>query len=247
MYWIFLFSIFAAFIWFSLNHNYWRVPVNDNYPRVLMYHSIDDSLPPSGMNMTSKKFEEQLQFMLKNSYKFYKISELKNIASAKGRKAAITFDDGFANNYSQAFPILKKHNIPATIYLSPKKPDQEFLSDMQIKEMQESGLIEFGAHTINHINLTDVSDEEAKIEMVESIKYVDEITGVKCKSFAYPYGRYDQRHVYMLRDLGIETAVTTKKAISSLDNRLEIPRLSMNGKMNKLQLIIALSRGRYRV
>lgn len=212
-----------------------------------MYHSIDDSMPASGMNTTSKKFEEQIEFMIMNQYKFYKITELLEHSSDIGRKAAITFDDGFLNNYTQAFPILKKHNIPATIYLSPNKPEHEFLSNQQIKEMQDSGLIEFGAHTLNHINLTDVSDEEAKREIAESIRFVEEKTETKCASFAYPYGRYDMKHVAMLEQLNIKTAVTTKKAISNLENKLEIPRLSMNGKMNKLQLIIALSRGRYRV
>ena len=212
-----------------------------------MYHSIDDSMPPSGMNTTVKKFEEQIEFMINNGYKFYKISDLEKHWSENGRKAVITFDDGFANNHTHAFPVLRKYNVPATIYLSPSKPDQQFLSDAQIKEMQESGLVEFGAHTMNHINLTNVSDEEAKREIAESIKFVKEKTETQCSSFAYPYGRYDMKHVAMLEELNIKTAVTTKKAISNLENKLEIPRLSMNGKMNKLQLIIALSRGRYRV
>lgn len=247
MYWFFLFGIFAAFIWFSLNYNYWRLPVNDSYPRVLMYHSIDGSLPNSGMNMTPKKFEEQISFMIKNGYKFYKISDLVKQESENTRKAAITFDDGFANNYTQAFPVLRKYNVPATIYLSPSKPDQQFLSDAQIKEMHESGLVEFGAHTINHINLTSVSDEVAEQEILESIKFVENNVGERCLSFAYPYGRYEEKHVKILERVGVESAVTTKKAISNLENKLEIPRLSMNGKMDKLQLIIALSRGRYRV
>ena len=210
-----------------------------------MYHSIDEKEAPSGMNTSPKKFEEQLQFMIHNGYKFYKISDI-NVAES-GKKAAITFDDGFANNYTQAFSILKKLNIPATIYLSPKKPDFDYLSEEQIREMQESGLIEFGAHTMNHVNLLNVDDQIAQTEIYESIKYVENITRTKCRSFAYPYGRYDQRHIEMLRVLSVETAVTTKKSISNFEKKFEIPRLSMSGKMDKLQLIIALSRGRYRV
>lgn len=233
---------------FLLRYNFWRWPVNYIYPRVLMYHSVSPLKKPSGLNIKPVRLEKNIKYLLDHGWTFVFVSEL---AHNWGKKKiiAMTFDDGFENNFQYAFPILKKYGVKATIYLSPEKKDIEVLNDEQIKTMFNSGLVEFGAHTISHCNLLNVSEEEGYKEIEQSKYYVERVTGKKCTTFAYPYGRYKEASVESVNKIGFDTAVTTKKNIQlfSLANMLEIPRLGVSGKANNLQFYIMLSRGRYRV
>jgi peptidoglycan/xylan/chitin deacetylase (PgdA/CDA1 family) len=144
---------------------------------------------------------------------------------------------------------LKKYKVPATIYLTPDIRCIEALSSSQIKEMQASGFVEFGAHTMTHVNLTKVDNEIAQKEIAQSKEAVEKLTGILCESFAYPYGRYNEQHVQMVKDAGFTTAVTTKKAIATFDhlNPYTLPRLSISGCINMIQFYLILSRGRYKL
>ena len=105
--------------------------------------------------------------------------------------------------------------MPATIYLTPDIQGIEALSSSQIKEMQTSGFVEFGAHTMTHVNLTKADNDRAQKEIIQSKEAVEKLTGISCYSFAYPYGRYNEQHVQMVKNAGFTTAVTTKKAIAA--------------------------------
>ncbi len=230
---------------FLAHYNYWRPKAAPELPRILMYHSIEPG-PGSGMNVPPEKFEQQLQQLLKQGYQSAMLSELAALPKDE-KKVVITFDDGFRNNYTHAFPLLKKQNMKATIFISPEIEEIETLTESEIREMSDSGLIEFGAHTIHHLNLTTLDDSTAQREIEQSISTVEKVTGKPCRCFAYPFGRYQQKHIEMLKAAGIEMAVSVKKRIRPLDNLFEIPRLGVNGKANRLQFQLILSRGRYRV
>ncbi len=233
-------------ILFLLKYQLWRLPVSWSYPRILMYHSVENSTP-DGMNITPDVFEKQIIYLKKKRLKFVTISNLITSRDTR-KKVALTFDDGFENNYTEMFPILRKHNVCATIYLAPNIKDIKKLNSVQIKEMQESGIIEFGAHTMTHVNLKNSDKETARQEIIESKNVVEKLTGAKCQSFAYPFGRYDQKDVQLVKDAGFNSALTTKKQINLFNKQkpFNIPRLSVNGKMDMLQFYVMLSRGRYR-
>ncbi len=236
-----------ALIVFLGYYNFWRPVKNSLWPRVLMYHNTSIE-PSSDMNITPETLEKHIRYLVHKGYMFLKVSDLLNFTQPI-KHIALTFDDGFEGNYTYLFEILKKYKVPATIYLTPEIQTIRALTPSQIQEMQASGLVEFGAHTMTHINLTKVDDDTAKKEIVESRKAVEKLTGVPCLTFAYPYGRYSDSHIEFVKNAGFTTAVTTKKRIVKFSraNPHELPRLSISGRINMVQFYLILSRGRYKL
>lgn len=232
---------------FLAHYNFWRPIRNSVWPRILMYHNTSHD-SPSGMNIIPQKLEKHICYLRDKGYVFLKISDLLQFNN-KIKHVALTFDDGFIGNYTHLFDILKRYKVPATIYLAPNIKDIQFLSAKQIKEMQESGLVEFGAHTMTHINLQRTEDKVAQNEIIQSKNEVEKLTGAPCQTFAYPYGRYNSVHIEMVKNAGFTTAVTTKKSIMtfSIKNSYTLPRLSVDGRINMLQFYLILSRGRYKI
>lgn len=242
-----------AFFSAPARYGFWLPSGPRKAPRLFMYHSVTDDNAPDGLTISPQHFGEQLADLKQRGYRFLTASQLAERILAgetdHAKIAVITFDDGYEDNYTQAFPLLRQHGVCATIYLSPAYKEITFLSEAQIKEMAASGLIEFGAHTYNHVNLTKVPADVAEAEIVKSKHVAEALSGQACVSFAYPYGRYADEHVQMVRKAGFTNAVTTKKRLR-VANPAEIfrlPRMSVDGRMNKLQWRIMLQKGRYKL
>ena len=132
----------------------------------LMYHSVDNEKGKGGIFVN--EFEEHIKWIKEK--KTFKMEELKNLNYILPKNSIlITFDDGYKNNYTLAFPILKKYNMKATIFLNTKfiGKDEFYLNWDEIKEMYESGLVDFQLHTHSHqltikdISVLDFYDEES--------------------------------------------------------------------------------------
>ena len=234
-------------------YTFWLPGAPKQAPRLIMYHEVNPDQSESGLNIHPEHFDRQIGQLVKKGYRFLTVSELAAEIEAGATRfyktALITFDDGFDNNYTHAFPILKKHAAKATIYLSPDYQGIPFLKNSQIQEMANSGLIEFGAHTLHHVNLTKTDAKMAEQEICRSKEKVRELSGQPCLSFAYPYGRYAEEHIDMLKQAGFTSAVTTRKTPYCPDvaSLYKLPRLTGDGRMNRLQWNIALLKGRYRL
>jgi len=246
-----IFGVLAIFgsLYFAAHYNFWRPVRPVNLPRILMYHSIKKA--PGELNselvVTPESFEKQLKFLQSKGYKFLTISELLNSPSDQDPRVAITFDDGFRDNYEVALPLLKKYGAKATIYLAPDIKDIDKLTTAMIKEMVSSGLIEFGAHTLNHCNLEQCDLDTANFEIKGSKEKVEELTGMSCEAFAYPFGRFNENVAAIVKKTGFTSAVTVKKGISEITDPFRIMRISILRSTNIVQFRIALSRGRYRI
>ena len=132
----------------------------------LMYHSVDNEKGKGGIFVN--EFEEHIKWI--KDKRTFKMEELKNLNYTLPKNSIlITFDDGYKNNYTLAFPILKKYNIKATIFLNTKfiGKDEFYLNWAEIKEMYESRLVDFQLHTHSHqltikdISVLDFYDEES--------------------------------------------------------------------------------------
>ena len=247
----FLAVVIAVLI--STHYTWWRIPRpwKKGWPRVLMYHHIWSSAPPSGMSTSPKTFERHIRWLVSKKAVFCTLSELadKMNRNEEGRFVALTFDDGYVDNCDEAFPIVQKYGAKMTVFINPGKSDAGLLQAHQIQMMQQSGCVEFGAHTLSHVNLTTLDDATARHEISASKVAVEQLTGKPCTSFAYPYGRFNQAHMHMVGESGMPYAVSIIRWIrpwSEVDP-LAIPRVGINGKMNCLQFSLSLSRGNYRV
>lgn len=243
--------VVVALLALAARYNFWRWPKPLAWPRILMYHRIQ---PPTaamprgdGIVSTTTQFDTHLAWLASQGARFVTVSELM-AAEDPAHMVAITFDDGYADNYRHAWPILKQYAAPATIYLAPEMAAIEALTPDMIREMAADG-VEFGAHTLTHIHLPSTDDARAEREIQQSRAAVQALSGQPCLSFAYPYGKLADRHVDMVRRAGFSTAVTTKKRIlpRAEVEPLRLPRLSMLGQMNRFEFWLTITRGRYRV
>jgi len=171
---------------------------------ILTYHSIDDG--GSIISTDPKVFSRQMQHLKSEGYKSITLGEMARQQSAgdafSERTVVLTFDDGFRNFYTEAFPILQAHGFSATVFLvtdlcglhndwSGNPPDlrrSELLSWKDIRELDADG-IEFGSHTRTHPDLTRLSLEQLSTEMLDSKAEISDRLGHDVTTFAYPYGR----------------------------------------------------------
>ncbi|QXW27486.1 polysaccharide deacetylase family protein [Acinetobacter johnsonii] len=240
-------ALFAAVLYLLGNYTFWLPLRSANLPRVVMLHQVTPHAEASGMNMPPAKFEQLLQYLVKKKATFCFVSELDQYQGQRN-VFALSFDDGFLDNYQYAYPLLKKYKAKATIYLATQIEGIEKLNAEQIREMSESGVIEFGAHTQHHVNLLKLSDEDAFAEIQASKQDVEALVG-RCPSFAYPFGRFNAKHQQMAQEIGFKNAVSTRKKVEAYtaENQFNIPRVSTHGAMNALQMRIAMAKGRYKL
>ncbi|MFA5124395.1 MAG: polysaccharide deacetylase family protein [Patescibacteria group bacterium] len=192
------------------------LPALPNRAVILMYHSVGDN--GRFFTVESQDFSAQLAYLKQQRYNIVSLSALLDYLTAgkiPPRTVAITFDDGYTDNYSIAFPLLKKYNFPATIFLATGLPsiDLPLLDKDQVSEMAASGLIDFEPHTVSHAKLTKISLTEARQEIIESKAFIEREYCKPVSYFAYPYGRYNQQIIGLLKASGFKAALTVAKGV----------------------------------
>ena len=194
--------------------------------RVLMYHRVVDTLDMDILSVTPFAFVQQMIWLREEGWEVLPLREallrLEN-GSLPERAVSITFDDGYRDNYEEAYPVLLNLGYPATIFpvtgfvlgetehrrYSGKNPKVPYLTIEQIREMKEAG-INFGGHTHTHPLLTKISFEMVIDEIQQAKKLLEDWTGEKSTLFAYPNGIYGKEHFRILDALGYEAALTVR-------------------------------------
>ena len=194
----------------------------------LLYHKIAGPPPDArirGGYTPLKKFARQMAFLKKEGFAFYTASEmiehLRQHGKFPSKGLSITFDDGWKDNYENAFPVMRELGIKATIFLIPACVGQvsnkalsegelprAHLSQAEILEMSRHG-IEFGSHTVNHKLLHQIPAADIKFELEESKKQVAELVGEPCRVVAYPGGHFNETAVRAAEAAGYLAAFTT--------------------------------------
>ncbi len=169
-----------------------RNKINRKGLTILTYHSISNEIEPDE-TVAPEEFERQLQYIEEN-YKVISLEEAIGYLQTDIEKVSgsivITFDDGYSDNYYNAYPLLKKHNFPATIFLISgliKNDGGKYLSPSQIHEMKNNS-ISFGSHTVSHQILTDLTKEGIVREVRGSKDMLESQLGQRINSFTYPVG-----------------------------------------------------------
>lgn len=203
---------------------------------ILMYHyveyikDINDTFRVS-LNIEPFILEEQIRTLREADFTFITMGELSDVLDGKiplpKKPVVLTFDDGHWDLYTDVLPILKKYNVKATAYIIPGfLGGSDFLSKDQLRNLIDSGFIEIGAHTMNHLSLPDISMEEMRYEIVYSRKMLEDEFGIKVHTFAYPNGAFNQEVVEIVEGNGYLLAVSTIPGIEQSDeNRYFLSRL----------------------
>ena len=288
---------------------------------ILLYHRVCPSSDSWSVKpLSPRSFERQMEYFHRN----YEILSLDTLvqyiqqgAPLPEKAVVITFDDGYKDNYLHAYPILVKHGIPATIFLTTghigssklfwfdevkylvqltplnqleldelgsyplrteidrlrnsliisrrlrKLPEERkrgliaklvntcqvdipdnlgealFLSWDEVREMSDDG-ISFGAHTVNHPVLTNLPLEQARWEIVQSKKDIEENLGKEVTAFAYPFGPFNAKIAELVKESGFTSAVTTEsELVNRKANPYELPRIGAVGDFNKLKAVFS--------
>jgi peptidoglycan/xylan/chitin deacetylase (PgdA/CDA1 family) len=197
-------------------------------PPVLAYHKIDHPTPDvkiRGAFTSPKKFAKQMAWLKKHGFVFYTAAELvkhyREYGAFPERGITVTFDDGWKDNFTHAFPIMRELGIKATIFLVPdvigKTSDRvtaegegprKHLSTENLIEMSQNG-IEFGSHSLTHLLLNQASKEEIEREVRESKRFIENLMQKPCEVFAYPAGFFTEEAKKAVSVAGYIAAFTT--------------------------------------
>lgn len=212
---------------------------------ILMYHYVNDAeAKKSKLGVCPETFERQMRFLRKHKYNVLPLEKLAELIKAKKKMppktVAVTFDDGYLDNYTNTFPVFKKYDIPVTIFVVINRVGKrlgrdDYMNWQQIKEMAESGLVTIASHTFSHPNLSEVSSqEELEKEIRESKLILEEVVGTPVSFFSYPFGGVNSNIRSLVIDSGYEAAVGTNfpKGYPSNDvyalKRIRISRSAKN-------------------
>lgn len=211
-----------------------------------MYHSIE-SVPKStvmrSLHVSPKKFNLQMLILKILGYRGLSLKDLKPYLDGKkhGRVVGITFDDGYQNNLTYAAPILKKYGFSATCYivsenigssntwdLKDKITQRPLMTENEINEWLELGF-DIGAHTKTHPDLTCVSNEQALIEINDCKIELEEKFKVSVNDFCYPFGRFNDFVLNVLKESDYTTATSMQRGRVNLNsNKYLLPRIPVN-------------------
>lgn len=219
---------------------------------ILMYHYIsanprwpDDPLR-TRLSVTPQQFAAQLAYLQRAGYTAITLDDLvaaaQDAAALPARPVVLTFDDGYADFYANAYPLLQQYSDHATIYIitdAVGKPG--YMTWDQLRDLAGSPLITIGAHTRTHPLLARLSAEQSWDEMAGSKTDLENMLGIVVRHLAFPSGSYSALTVQQAGQIGFATAVTTLPGlIQHADQLLTLRRVRVNGGAGLADLIAGL-------
>ena len=210
---------------------------------ILLYHRIVKSRKEGGKQnifVTEKRLRKQLEYLKKNSYQTITFRDLKDYSPDNlYKKIIITLDDGYEDNYTLLFPLLKEFGFTAVVFLvtgfsknewgiKEGEPTHSLLNVAQIKEMDAYG-IEFGGHTQTHVDLLKTAVDAQEKEINGCKEDIEKIINKPVISFAYPFGGINQSIKEKMKQAGYHYGIATNTGQQKLhDDLFQIRRIEIS-------------------
>lgn len=226
---------------------------------ILMYHQIDEPPPRGtalrGLIVAPSSFAWQMRMLRLLGYKGLSMRDLEPYlrGEQQGKVVGITFDDGYQNNLVHALPALKADGFTATCYgvssmlggtnaWDEGKVAQKPLMTQQDWMTWYGAGMDVGSHTQTHANLTELSDEAARQQIVQSKDELQQMLGTEVRHFCYPYGWFKPKHEDMVRAAGYVTATSTRRGRAQAgDNLYALNRIMVARATHPLQFFLKVA------
>ncbi|MGH7321491.1 MAG: polysaccharide deacetylase family protein [Candidatus Rokuibacteriota bacterium] len=183
---------------------------------ILLYHSVGSASP---LAESVETFRTQMRYVAR-WFRVVRVSEFLGAAAADpgGNLAAVTFDDGFADNATIARSILEEVGVPGTFFvvtgllgaaMRTSAGPFTLMAPTQVKALATAGH-EVGAHSVTHVPLTELPTPQARREVVDSRRYLEDLLGRPVTSFSYPKGRLNHQVQQFVQEAGYRQAVGSR-------------------------------------
>lgn len=215
---------------------------------VLNYHQINNE-DVNALTVSVEDFDAQMKYLAQNGYTSITPNEMlaafENGETLPEKTVVITFDDGYLDNYLNAYPILQKYNLKGTMFVITDYVSlyPNYITWDEAVEMQESGVMNLESHTMGHINLLKSSKEEAIFQLKTSKDALEAHLKKPVEFLAYPEGDYDDEIEKIAKDTKYKGAFTVNYDLTSKEeDPFALSRVPIFGMENR-----ALERFKLRV
>lgn len=190
---------------------------NVNIP-ILMYHSISQG---NSLRVPGTEFEQQMNYLHKHHY--YTLTTAEAIRAFKTNQLPqkkvvwVTMDDAYKDNYTKALPIIKKYHIKTTInYITSFAKHHNHLTLKQVQKMRQTHLVEFQSHTVKHLDLNELTDQQQEKELTDSKRWLDQKLHQDTQLVCYPADRVNNATARLAKKAGYKIGITTEPGMANV-------------------------------
>lgn len=197
---------------------------------VYMYHWIKEDTGDyeyPEMMVKPSELKKQFDYIANNGYNALFASEIAKVYKYD-KPIALTFDDGWEDVYIHVYPLAKEYNVKFSMYVVKDLVGTPgYCTEDELREMNESGLVEIGSHTVTHRKLATLSNEEVYKELLDSKQYLKETFNIDTNVICYPSGSFNKSVVNIAKELEYEIGLAMDGGIyySNKDSIMEISRI----------------------
>ena len=209
----------------SLSKHLMQIPMGSGAPYreipVLAYHRV--GYTRDSLTVTPERLREDFRFLQQEGYCTISLEQFQNFLDDRNidmpdKPILITFDDGYLDNFQNAYPILKSHGMVATFFIiTGMLWTDDRLNPEKIIEMAQGGM-SFGSHTVSHRKLGKLTWDEIKDELINSKATLESVLGRTVNAIAYPQGSYNRNVIMIADNAGYKTGFTVEEGICLKDS-----------------------------
>ncbi|EQB89132.1 peptidoglycan/xylan/chitin deacetylase (PgdA/CDA1 family) [Clostridium punense] len=218
----------------------------ENFIPVLMYHSINYEAG-NELRVPKERFEEHVKWLKDNGFYTLSMKEFYEAITTGKRvpekSILLTFDDGYKDNYTNGFPIMKKYKAKGTIFVITGTIDvsESYINSEEIKELSSND-IDIESHTVNHVELNGLNYEQQLKELKDSKEKIDRLLNKNTIAICYPVGKLNEDTIKAAEVAGYKVGFTTKSGYSNISQGLyKLKRVRINASTTVEQLQNILS------